>query len=116
MLHLALADAVATVAPAGQQASGGIGQFMPMILIFVIFYFLLIRPQQKKMKMHKAMVSVLKAGDSVITTAGIVGVIKKVEAGTVFLTVSEGVDIEVTKGSVGVVNEVNAEPSTCCSK
>ncbi len=114
MLHLALAEAA--LAPATQSTSGGIGQFMPMILIFVIFYFLMIRPQQTKMKKHKAMVSALKAGDSVITTAGIVGVIKKVEAGTILLTVSEGVDIEVTKGSIGVVNDVNAEQSTCCSK
>ncbi|SVC44821.1 uncharacterized protein METZ01_LOCUS297675, partial [marine metagenome] len=51
----------------------GIGQFIPLILIFVIFYFFLIRPQQKKVKEHKLMVEGLKRGDKVITTGGIVG-------------------------------------------
>ena len=51
----------------------GIGQFIPLILIFVIFYFFLIRPQQKKVKDHKAMVEALKRGDKVITSGGIVG-------------------------------------------
>ena len=51
----------------------GIGQFIPQILIFVIFYFFLIRPQQKKVKEHKAMVEALKRGDKVITSGGIVG-------------------------------------------
>ena len=56
----------------------GIGQFIPLILIFVIFYFFLIRPQQKKVKEHKAMVENLKRGDKVVTTAGIIGTIERV--------------------------------------
>jgi preprotein translocase subunit YajC len=72
-------------------------------------------PQQKKMKKHQAMVNALKAGDNIITTAGIVGVVKKVEAGTIVLTVANGVDIEVTKGSVGVVNNESAGQPSCCS-
>ena len=51
----------------------GIGQFIPLILIFVIFYFFLIRPQQKKVKEHKAMVESLKRGDRVVTSGGITG-------------------------------------------
>ena len=54
----------------------GIGQFIPLILIFVIFYFFLIRPQQKKVKEHKLMVEGLKRGDKVITTGGIVGTVE----------------------------------------
>ena len=56
----------------------GIGQFIPLILIFVIFYFFLIRPQQKKVKEHKAMVENLKKGDKVITSGGITGTIERV--------------------------------------
>ena len=58
--------------------SGGIGQFIPLILIFVIFYFFLIRPQQKKVKEHKAMVESLKKGDKVVTSGGITGTIQRV--------------------------------------
>ena len=56
----------------------GIGQFIPLILIFVIFYFFLIRPQQKKVKEHKKMVENLKRGDQVVTSGGIIGTIERV--------------------------------------
>ena len=56
----------------------GIAQFIPLILIFVIFYFFLIRPQQKRVKDHKAMVESLKRGDEVITSGGIIGVVDRV--------------------------------------
>ena len=56
----------------------GIGQFIPLILIFVIFYFFLIRPQQKKVKEHKAMVENLSRGDKVVTSAGIIGTVERI--------------------------------------
>jgi preprotein translocase, YajC subunit len=56
----------------------GLAQFIPLILIFVIFYFFLIRPQQKRVKEHRAMVQGLKRGDEVITSGGIIGVVDKV--------------------------------------
>ena len=59
-------------------SASGIGQFIPLILIFVIFYFFLIRPQQKKVKEHKLMVENLKRGDQVVTSGGIVGTIERV--------------------------------------
>ena len=59
-------------------SSSGIGQFIPLILIFVIFYFFLIRPQQKKVKEHKLMVQNLKRGDQVVTSGGIVGTVERV--------------------------------------
>ena len=58
--------------------SSGIGQFIPLILIFVIFYFFLIRPQQKKVKEHKIMVEGLKRGDKIITSGGILGTVERV--------------------------------------
>ena len=59
-------------------SSSGIGQFIPLILIFVIFYFFLIRPQQKKSKEHKLMVENLKRGDQIITSGGIIGTVERV--------------------------------------
>ena len=81
-------------------AGSGIAQFIPLILIFVIFYFFLIRPQQKKMKAHKVMISALKRGDKIITTGGIVGVVERVfDDDKVELTISDGVKIELIKSS-----------------
>ena len=59
-------------------SASGIGQFIPLILIFVIFYFFLIRPQQKKVKEHKIMVEGLKIGDKIITSGGIIGTVERV--------------------------------------
>ena len=59
-------------------SSSGIGQFIPLILIFVIFYFFLIRPQQKKAKEHKQMTANLKRGDQIITSGGIIGTVERV--------------------------------------
>ena len=59
-------------------SSSGIGQFIPLILIFVIFYFFLIRPQQKKAKDHKQMVGNLKRGDQIVTSGGIVGTVERI--------------------------------------
>ena len=59
-------------------SNSGIGQFIPLILIFVIFYFFLIRPQQKKAKEHKTMVQNLKRGDKVVTSGGVIGTVERV--------------------------------------
>ena len=82
-------------------SSSGIGQFIPLILIFVIFYFFLIRPQQKKVKEHKLMVENLKRGDKVITSGGIIGTINKVnENKELFLEISDNVEIKIAPGMV----------------
>ena len=82
-------------------SGSGFTQFVPLILIFVIFYFFLIRPQQKKVKEHKAMVSSLKRGDDVVTSGGIVGKIEKVyEDDKVDLLISESVTVTVIKSTV----------------
>ena len=87
----------------------GVGQFIPLILIFVIFYFFLIRPQQKKVKEHKLMVESLKRGDKVITTGGIVGTVERViDNEKVEVNISENVNVEIVRSSgiQGLLNTV----------
>ena len=89
----------------------GIGQFIPLILIFVIFYFFLIRPQQKKVKEHKAMVENLKRGDKVVTSGGIVGTVERIiDNDKVEVQIAENIHVEVVRatGIQGLIN--TAEP------
>ncbi|NNL34962.1 MAG: preprotein translocase subunit YajC, partial [Silicimonas sp.] len=84
------------VTPAYAQAAGGAGgafaSFLPLILIFAIMYFLLIRPQQKKVKEHQAMVEALRRGDQVVTAGGVVGKVTKVrDDGEVEVEIAQGV-------------------------
>ena len=82
-------------------SGSGFAQFIPLILIFVIFYFFLIRPQQKKVKDHKAMVASLKRGDEVITSGGIVGNIVRILGNDkVELSISENVTVEVVQSTI----------------
>ncbi len=79
----------------------GIAQFIPLILIFIIFYFFLIRPQQKRVKDHKAMVESLKRGDEVITSGGIIGKVDRVyEDDKLEIEISDGVKVNVIKNTV----------------
>ena len=85
----------------------GIGQFIPLILIFVIFYFFLIRPQQKKVKEHKAMVESLKRGDKVVTSGGITGPVERlIDNDKVEVEIAENVKVEIVK-STGIQSLVN---------
>ena len=82
-------------------SSSGFAQFIPLILIFVIFYFFLIRPQQKKIKEHKAMVAALKRGDDVVTSGGIVGKVEKVyDDDKIDLSISDNVTVQVIRSTV----------------
>ena len=88
-------------------SNSGIGQFIPLILIFVIFYFFLIRPQQKKVKEHKIMVQNLKRGDKVVTTGGIIGMVERVmENDKAEIEISENVKVEIVK-STGIQGLLN---------
>ena len=79
----------------------GIAQFIPLILIFVIFYFFLIRPQQKRVKDHKAMVESLKRGDEVITSGGIIGIVDRVmEDDRIEVTISENTKVQVIRSTI----------------
>ena len=81
-------------------SGSGIGQFIPLILIFVIFYYFLIRPQQKKAKEHKLMVQNLKRGDKVITSGGIVGRIERIiDNDKVEVSISDDVKVEVIRAT-----------------
>ncbi len=81
-------------------SNSGIGQFIPLILIFVVFYFFLIRPQQKKVKDHKLMVENLKRGDKVITTGGIIGTIERVmDNDRAEVSISGDVKVEVVRST-----------------
>ncbi len=80
------------------------GQFIPLILIFAIMYFLLIRPQQKKVKEHAAMVEALRRGDQVITQGGLIGKVSKVkEDNEVEVELAEGVKVRVVKSTIAQV-------------
>ena len=82
-------------------SGSGFAQFIPLILIFVIFYFFLIRPQQKKIKDHKSMVGNLKRGDEIITAGGIVGKIERVLGDDkVDILISENVTVQVVQSTI----------------
>ena len=79
----------------------GISQFIPLILIFVIFYFFLIRPQQKRVKDHKLMVENLKRGDEVITSGGIIGIVDRVmEDDRIEVIIGENVKVQIIRSTV----------------
>jgi preprotein translocase subunit YajC len=87
----------------------GVGQFIPLILIFVIFYFFLIRPQQKKVKEHKSMVEGLKRGDKVVTSGGITGTIERVvDNDKVEVEIAENVKVEIVKAT-GIQSLLNTQ-------
>ena len=83
--------------------SSPFGFFLPMIIIFVAFYFLLIRPQQKRQKAHTELVNALSAGDEVITAGGILGKVTGVSEHYATLTIADGVEIKVQKSTVSTV-------------
>ncbi|MDC0903337.1 preprotein translocase subunit YajC [Pelagibacteraceae bacterium] len=79
----------------------GIAQFIPLILIFVIFYFFLIRPQQKRVKEHKLMVESLKRGDEVITSGGIIGTVDRVmEDDRIEVTIGDNVKVQIIRSTI----------------
>jgi preprotein translocase subunit YajC len=97
------------ISPAYAQGFGGgdmgaLGSFLPLILIFVVFYFLLIRPQQKKQKTHREMLSALHRGDRIVTAGGLVGTITKILSDTeITVEITEGVKVRVMRGMVSDV-------------
>ena len=81
-----------------------IGQFIPLILIFAIMWFLLIRPQQKKLKEHRAMVEALRRGDQVVTQGGVIGKVAKVkDDDEIEVEIATGVKIRVVKSTIAQV-------------
>lgn len=97
-----VAYAMGTPAAGGAPASGGdmLMQFLPLILMFVIFWFLLIRPQQKRAKAHKQMLSELKRGDHVLTSSGLIGCILEIDDEQVLLECGEA-KLRVSRAAIG---------------
>ncbi|MEB8388080.1 preprotein translocase subunit YajC [Rhodobacteraceae bacterium KMM 6894] len=86
------------------EGGNAIAQFIPLILIFAIMYFLLIRPQQKKLKTHRAMVEAVRRGDQVITQGGLIGKISKVkDDDEVEIEIATGVKVRVVKSTIAQV-------------
>ena len=88
----------------GAEGGGGLGAFLPIILIFVVFYFLLIRPQQKKVKQHREMLYMVKRGDRVLTGGGIIGTVTRIkENDELVIEVADGVKVNVLRSTLSDV-------------
>ena len=84
-------------------SSGGFGAFLPLILMFAIFYFLLIRPQQKKAKQHKQLLSAIKKGDRVVTSGGLHGLVTGITEDVVTIEIAPKVRVKIARGSISGV-------------
>ncbi len=101
-----LVYAMGTGGTGGGTGGGGLGAFLPLIIIFAIFYFLLIRPQQKKSKQHKQLLTDLKKGDKVVSSGGLHGVITGLSDDVVTVEISPKVRVKITRGSIaGVIRK-----------
>lgn len=107
MLGLAFAMGGAPGGPAGGAAGGmaAFQQIIPLVFMFAIFYFLLIRPQQKKAKEHKALLESMKKGDNVITAGGVHGKVTAVENELVTLEIANNVNIKITKSYIAAIKK-----------
>ena len=102
-------------ASAGASSSGGavglLVQFAPLLFIFIIFYFLLIRPQSRRMKEHRDMIGAVKRNDTAVTTGGLIGKVTKVEEGEIELEIASGVRVRVIKTMLSEVRPHGAKPA-----
>ncbi len=85
----------------GGSGAGGFASFIPLILIFVVFYFLLIRPQQKQAKQHQAFLTNLKKGNRIVTKGGLHGVITAIKDSIITLEIAKDVEVKVSRDSIG---------------
>jgi preprotein translocase subunit YajC len=108
---VSIAYAMGQGGAAGQGAQGGLGAFVPLILMFVIFYFLLIRPQQKKQKEHREMLNNLKKGDRIITGGGIHGRITAADPTTLTVEIADKVRVKVNRANVAGLAQQASQPA-----
>jgi preprotein translocase subunit YajC len=101
MLQLLITSAMAQDAGAAAAGPGGLQSFLPMILIFGIFYFLMIRPQSKKLKEEQAMLAGLGKGEEIYTKSGVFGTITGLTDKVITLEIAEGIKIKVLKSQIG---------------
>lgn len=108
---IAYAQTAAPAAPGASNPLGMLGNFLPIILIFVVFYFLLIRPQQKRQKQHIAMLDSLKSGDNILLNGGIYGtIVSVIDTQTFQVEIASGVKVKVAKG--GVATKIDPAAAT----
>ena len=107
-----------TAAPAAGGGLEGLMQFAPLVLIFIVFYFLMIRPQQKRQKEHQALVKAAKRGDRIVTSGGILGVITKANDtdNEVEVEIAQGVKVRVVRSAISDVVNRNAEAAKPAAK
>ena len=101
----AMMSLIAMAPPAGEGQGGGLGMFAPMLIIFAIFYFMLIRPQQRKEKERRNMIANIKSGERVLFSGGIIGTVANVKEHTFIVKVADNVKLEVARGAVSRVVE-----------
>jgi preprotein translocase subunit YajC len=100
MSYELLASAVLLAQQGGRQSGGGIAAFLPLIVLVGVFWFLIMRPQQRRAREHKQLTTDLKQGDRVVAAGGIVGTVRRVDDDTLSLQVADNVVIKVDRGSV----------------
>lgn len=118
-ISTAVAQTAAPAVPSAAPAAGGdvFMQFLPLILIFVVFYFLLIRPQQKRMKEHNEMLKALKKGDKVVTGGGIVGTITKVDGDDyLHVEIANGIEVKALRSTVTGLADLAKKPANDTKK
>jgi preprotein translocase subunit YajC len=104
----AFAQTAGGAAPSG---FAGFVQFVPIVLMVVIFYFLLIRPQQSRMKQHRTMLEALKKGDTVVTGGGLIGRVLRVDADEVEIELGQGTKVRAVKSTLTEVRSAGAKPA-----
>ncbi len=98
-----ISNAVAGGTAAAGPASAGLAEFLPLILLFVIFYFMLIRPQMKRAKEHKALVEGLAKGDEIVTNGGLLGTITDLGENFIALEIASGTEVKIQRGAIANV-------------
>ncbi|HMM38122.1 MAG TPA: preprotein translocase subunit YajC [Desulfovibrio sp.] len=107
MFFDSIAHAMGSTGGAGAEGGNPITAFLPLILMFAIFYFLLIRPQQKKAKQHKEMLAGIRKGDKVLTAGGLEGAVLDVDGDSLTVEIAQGVTVKVNRNYVaGLMNPV----------
>jgi preprotein translocase subunit YajC len=108
MTDAASTDLILMAAAADPGVLGLVMQFAPFIAIFVLFYFLLIRPQQKRQKEHQAMIGAVKRNDTVVMSSGMIGKVTRVENDEVMVEIAQGVNVRVVKSMIADVRNRTA--------
>lgn len=98
-----ISNAVAGGTTAAGPASAGLAEFLPLILLFVIFYFMLIRPQMKRAKEHKLLVESLAKGDEIVTNGGLLGTITDLGENFIALEIASGTEVKIQRGAIANV-------------